>query len=155
MNFSRRHMCWQSKRLYWERTPWWKAGGNGTRKNCSATWLAFWGFMIIQLVSELSLANHSDSRSFLVTHASYSQDGFQWEGFWKVGRTCTLESPLSFWRFPNSSSGWKPVSSAFLTERLLLSCERHWDSWPLEERSSIWGQWWGLIAQRFCIIKFY
>ena len=125
-----------------------------TWKNFSATWLAVWGFMIIQLVSELSLANHSDSGSFLVTHTSCSQDGFQWEGFWKVGRTCRLESPLSFWCFLNSS-GWKPVSSAFLTERLLLSCERHWDSWPPEERNSIRGQWWGLIAQRFSVIKFY
>ena len=25
-------------------------------------------------------------------------------------------------------------------ERLLLSCERRQDSWPLEERNSIWGQ---------------
>lgn len=26
------------------------------------------------------------------------------------------------------------------TERLLLSRERRWDSWPLWERNSIWGQ---------------
>ena len=26
------------------------------------------------------------------------------------------------------------------TERLLLSHEQHWDSWPLEDRNSIWGQ---------------
>ena len=40
-------------------------------------------------------------------------------------------------------------------ERLLLSRERCWDSWPLEERNSIWGQWGGLTAQSSCVIKFY
>ena len=43
---------------------------------------------------------------------SLSQDGFQQEGFWEVGRTCGLESTLSFSLllfpspFPNSSSWW-------------------------------------------------
>ena len=32
---------------------------------------------------------------------------------------------------------------------------RHGDSWPSEEKNSIWGQRWGLIAQSFCVIKFY
>ena len=36
------------------------------------------------LVSGLSLANHSDSESFLVVHALFSQDGCQKEGFWEV-----------------------------------------------------------------------
>ena len=36
------------------------------------------------LVSGLSLANHSDSESFLVVHALFSQDGCQQEGFWEV-----------------------------------------------------------------------
>ena len=35
------------------------------------------------LVSRLSLANHSDSESFLVMHALFSQDGCQ-RGFWEV-----------------------------------------------------------------------
>ena len=42
------------------------------------------GFMVIGLVSRLSLANHSDSESFLVVHALFSQDGCQREGFWEV-----------------------------------------------------------------------
>ena len=50
-------------------------------------WLAFSGFMVMGLVSGLSLANHSDSGSFMVARASLSQDGFQREGFWEVGRT--------------------------------------------------------------------
>ena len=32
----------------------------------------------------LSLADHSDSGSFLVVHALLSQDGFQREGFWEM-----------------------------------------------------------------------
>ena len=35
------------------------------------------GFMVMGLVSRLSLANHSDSDSFLVVHALFSQDGCQ------------------------------------------------------------------------------
>ena len=42
-----------------------------------------------------------------------------------------------------------------LYERLLLNHKRRWDSWPPEEKSSIWGQRQGLIAQSFCVIKFY
>ena len=40
--------------------------------------------MVIGLVSGLSLANHSDSESFLVVHTLFSQDGCQREGFWEV-----------------------------------------------------------------------
>ena len=36
------------------------------------------------LVSRLSLANHSDSESFLLVHALFSQDGCQRGGFWEV-----------------------------------------------------------------------
>ena len=42
------------------------------------------GFMVMGLVSGLSLANHSDSESFLVVHTLYSQDGCQRGGFWEV-----------------------------------------------------------------------
>ena len=38
----------------------------------------------MKLVSRLSLANHSDSESFLVVHTLFSQDGCQREGFWEV-----------------------------------------------------------------------
>ena len=47
-------------------------------------WLAVSGFMVMGLVSELSLANHSDSESFLVVQALFSQDRCQREGFWEV-----------------------------------------------------------------------
>ena len=55
--------------------------GKGTQENCSPTWLAVSSFMVMELVSGLSLANHSDSESFLV--ALLSQDGCQ-RGFWEV-----------------------------------------------------------------------
>ena len=42
------------------------------------------GFMVMGLVSGLSLAKHSDSKSFLVAHALLSQNGCQPEGFWEV-----------------------------------------------------------------------
>ena len=50
--------------------------------------------MVIRLVPGLSLANPSDSGSFLVAYASLSQDGPQREGFWEVGKQYELESSL-------------------------------------------------------------
>ena len=38
-------------------------------------WLAVSGFMVMGLVSGLSLASLSDSESLLVVHALFSQDG--------------------------------------------------------------------------------
>ena len=46
-------------------------------------WLRVLGFMVMGLVSGLSLANRSDSGSFLVVHALLSQDRCQ-RGFWEV-----------------------------------------------------------------------
>ena len=48
------------------------------------------------LVSALSLANHSDSGSFLVAHALLSQNGHQQEGFWEV--VGHVSSPFDFFR---------------------------------------------------------
>ena len=47
-------------------------------------WLAVSGFMVMGLVSGLALASLSDSESFLVVHALFSQDGCQQEGFWEL-----------------------------------------------------------------------
>ena len=55
--------------------------GKGIQENCSATCIAVSGFMVMRLVSCLSLANHSNSGSFLMARSSLSQDGFQPEGF--------------------------------------------------------------------------
>ena len=43
-------------------------------------WLTVLGFMVMGLVSKLSLANHSDSESFPVMHALFNQDRCQREG---------------------------------------------------------------------------
>ena len=53
------------------------------------------GFMVMGLVSGLSLANHSDSESFLVVHTLFSQDGCQREGFWEVVRHVVSPFDLS------------------------------------------------------------
>ena len=44
----------------------------GTQEDCSAMGLTVSSFMVMQVVSGLSLANHSDSRSFLAAHAFLS-----------------------------------------------------------------------------------
>ena len=51
--------------------------------------------MVMGLLSRLSLANHSDSESFLVVHALFSQDGCQREGFWEVVRYVVSPFDLS------------------------------------------------------------
>ena len=52
-------------------------------------------FMVMGLVSGLSLANHSDSESFLMVHSLFSQDGCQ-RGFWEVVRH--VVSPFDLYR---------------------------------------------------------
>ena len=58
--------------------------GKGTRvessrvrepRRTAPTWLTVSGFVVMGLVSGWSLANHSNSESFLVAHTSLSQDG--------------------------------------------------------------------------------
>ena len=71
--------------------------GKGTQENCSAIWLTVSAFMVMGLVSRLSLANHSDSGSFLVVHALLSQDECQRGGFWEVVEH--VASPLTFLKF--------------------------------------------------------
>ena len=49
--------------------------GKRTQENISATWPL--SFMVMGLVSGLSLASYYDSGFFLVAHGLLSQDGFQ------------------------------------------------------------------------------
>ena len=84
-------------------------------------WLTVSGFMVMALVSRLSLANHSNhsnSGSFLVVHALLSQDGCQREGFWEdiwTGVLCLLLT------FPNSSGWWWLVISVSYQDLLVNS----------------------------------
>ena len=59
------------------------------------SWLTVSGFMVMELVSGLSLANHSDSEFFLVENALFSQDGCQRGGFWEVVRHVVSPFDLS------------------------------------------------------------
>ena len=62
----------------------WKAGGEGNPGELLCHVALSRGFMVMGLVSGLSLASDSDSESFLAVDASLSQDGCQREGFWEV-----------------------------------------------------------------------
>ena len=75
------HVLKKQETLLGRGAPGGEQEGQGTQENSWATWLAVWGFMVMGLVSGLSLANHSDSGSFLVAYALLSQDRFQQKGF--------------------------------------------------------------------------
>ena len=70
--------------------------GKGTWEDFSAKWFALSSFMVMGLVSGLSLADRSDSGFLLVVHASLSQNGFQQKGFWEIGRAYGLLYPFDF-----------------------------------------------------------
>ena len=58
-------------------------------------WLPVSGFMVMGIISGLSLINQSDSESFLVVHTLFSQDECQQEGFWEVVRHMVSPFDLS------------------------------------------------------------
>ena len=64
--------------------------GKGTRKTALPHGSVL-GFMVMGLVSRLSLASHSDPVSFLVVHALFSQ-----RGFWEVVRHVVSHFGLSW-----------------------------------------------------------
>ena len=65
---------------------------------------------------------------------------------WQENKELELQASL-----PCPEESWMSPQD----ERLLLNHERCQDSWPLEEKNSIWGQRQGLTAQSFCVIEFY
>ena len=109
MNCPRRHMCWQSKRFYWEGAPRWRAGGWGNPGELFCLLAAVSGFTVMGVVSGLSLANHSGSESFLVGHALFSQDGCQREGFREVVGHVVSPFDLS-WTLPVGGGSSVPCS---------------------------------------------
>ena len=66
--------------------------GKGTQENCSAVRLTVLGFVVLWLVSRLSLANHRDSGSFLVACTSLSQGDSSEEDSGRLVRH--VESPF-------------------------------------------------------------
>ena len=83
------------------------------------------------LASGLSVATHSGAGSFLVAHASLSQDRFQHGGFWEDMWTGVSSLILSL---SDSSSWWWLISSMFLTR--ISCCE-------ITHPSGYCGAWWG------------
>ena len=125
MSCLRRH----SKRLCWEGVPGRRTAGWGNPGEMLCPVPCSLGFMVIGLISRLSLANYSDSGNFLVVQALLSQNGCQWGGIWEgVGH-----GGVSFWPFLNSSGWWWHVSSVFLTR---TSCPKithvngYYGDWP-------------------------
>ena len=103
--------------------------GKGTQENSSATWLKVSGFMVMGLVSELSFANHSDSRILPGGARLVQPRWMQERRILGGGRICGV----SFWPFLNSSGWWRLISSMFLTR---TSCRRtthangYYGAWP-------------------------
>ena len=98
MNRLRSHTGWQSRGLYWEGTPGWRAGGEGTPGVCPASRFTVRGLTVRRLVSRFSLASRSDSGSF-PRRDGWIQAGVQhrWiPGSWEAGRTYALPSLLCF-----------------------------------------------------------
>ena len=100
----------------------------GTQENSSAAWFAVSGFMVMGLVSGLSLVSHSDW--VLPGGARLVQP--RWMPERRIlggGQTCGV----SFWPFLNSSSWWWLISSVFLTR---TSCHKtthasgYYGAWP-------------------------
>ena len=96
MNCPRRHICWQSKRFYWERAPRWRAGGWGNPGEllCSvAHSLGFYG----DGISFQVVFNESFWLRVLPGGAGLVQpNGCQREGFWEVVRHVVSPFDLSW-----------------------------------------------------------
>ena len=79
-----------------ERTP---GQGKGTEENCSSKWLTVSGFMVMGLVSGLSLANHlTQSPSWWCTPCpakmdASEKDSRRWSDMWYL----PLTFPEFFW----------------------------------------------------------
>ena len=95
MNYLMRYTCWQRKRVI-GKAPRWRTIREGNPGGLLSHVASSLGFRVMRLVSRLSLANYSDSRSFLVVHALLSQDGGQREGCWEVVRHMVSPFDLSW-----------------------------------------------------------
>ena len=143
MNCLRRHSCWP-KKDYWQGAPGGKQQGKGTQEKCFATWLSVSGFMVMKLVSRLSLACHlacahiwSDSGSFLVSCASLSQNGFLVWGFlggWQdilwAGVSSLLLASLRFsWLVFSSTTMFLIRTSCFKRTTYASGYYHSWPGW--------------------------
>ena len=129
MNFPRRHKCWQSKRLYWERAPGWRAvrlGKPGELLCPVAHSLGFYG----DGVSFWVVFSQSFWLRVLPGGAHLVQP--RWMPERRIlggGQTCGV----SFWLFLNSSGWWWLISSVFLTRtscRKTTHANSYSGAWP-------------------------
>ena len=109
MGCPRKLLCWQSKRFYPDRAPRHRAGGWGNPGELLCQVARSLGFYGDGIVSGLSLANHSDSGSFLApwsakTNASEKDSGRR------------SDTGVSFWLFLDSFGWWWLISSLFFTK---------------------------------------
>ena len=143
MNCLRRHICWQSKRFYWETVPRWRAGGVREPRRTA-------------LSHGLQSPFYGDGISFrVVLSQSFSVCSLvqpRWMPERRIlGRGWT--GGVSFCPFPNSSGWGRLISSLFLTR---ISCPNTahangycgaWPGWavsisvlPLTNASTVcWG----------------
>ena len=129
MKCLRRHMCWQSKRFYWERAPGWRAAGQGNpgEQLCHVAWsLGIYGDRISYRV----VFSQSFWLRVLPSGACFVQP--RWMAERRIlggGRTCGV----SFWPFLNPSGWWWLISSMVLTR---TSCHKtthangYYGAWP-------------------------
>ena len=130
MNCPRRHMCWQSKRFYWERAPWWRAVERrmhtGEQLCHVARSLRFYG----DGVSFWVVFSQSFWLRVLPGGARLVQPRWMPErrilgGGWTHG--------VTFWPFLNSPCWWWLISSVFLTRTSCLKTAHangYYDAWP-------------------------
>ena len=129
MNCLRRHMCWQSKRFYWDRAPGWRTVGleNQGELLCHmALSIGFYGDGIrFQVVL-------SQSFWLRVLPGGAGLVRPRWTPERRIlggGRTCGV----SCWPFPNSSGWWRLISLLFLTRtscRKTTHANGYYGAWP-------------------------
>ena len=110
MNCPRRHMCWQSKRFYWERAPGWTVVRSG--KLGKQLWLlaCSLGFYSDGISFPLLVFSQSFWLRVLPGGALFSQDGCQREGFWEMVGHVVSPFDLS-WTLPVGGGLLVPCSS--------------------------------------------
>ena len=124
---SEEDMCWQSKRLYWKGPP-----GREHLGELLCLVSPSLGFMVMGLVSGLSLANQSDS-SFLVGILIAQPRRMPARRVWGHGQ----KHGVSLWPFPDSSGCWWLISSVFLTRTFYHKithtngCYGAWPGWAV------------------------
>ena len=128
-----RHVCWQSKRLYWEGAQ----QAEGTQEGCSVTWLTVSGFLVMRLVSGcLWPIILTQGSSWWSMHCSSKMDAAR--RILGGGKT----RDISFWPSLNSCDWWWLVSSRFLTR---TSCHK------IIHANGYYGAWlvWVVSARMF------